>query len=213
MTMSATSSSEADNEQQEQAAAPAKAAAASSPETAAGGTSHEAAAGPAPAGGAPAESAPAAKAPRRAPRRPSKPDAVLAAAVETARAGLLEVVPAEQIGAYAGAFPDAERLVTHRFEALRPGYNGWQWYATVARVPRGKVATVCEVGLLPSENAVLAPEWVPWSERIRPEDVAADEAAQAQERANAQAQEDADHADDGGAAGSGDNGADTREDS
>ncbi|WAP51590.1 DUF3027 domain-containing protein [Arthrobacter sp. ATA002] len=149
------------------------------------------------AGGTPS-GAPAAKAPRRAPRRPSKPDAVLAAAVETARAGLLEVVPADQIGPYAGAAADAERLVTHRFEALRPGYNGWQWYATVARVPRGKVATVCEVGLLPSENAVMAPEWVPWSERVRPEDVAAEEAAEAQERADALA----------GAAGGGSSGGD-----
>ncbi|MDK1361820.1 DUF3027 domain-containing protein [Arthrobacter sp. zg-Y1219] len=145
-----------------------------------------------------AESAPA-KAPRRAVRRPSKPDALLAAAVETARAGLLEVVPAEQIGTYAGAFPDAERLVTHRFEALRPGYNGWQWYATVARVPRGKVATVCEVGLLPSENAVLAPEWVPWSDRLRPEDVAAEEAAQAQERAAALAEAGDNHSGNDGA--------------
>ena len=208
MTMSATSSSEAVNGQQGRTSAPAESAAASSPEPAGtglatGGSVPEPAAGP----------STAAKAPRRAPRRPSKPDAVLAAAVETARAGLLEVVPAEQIGAYIGAFPDAERLVTHRFEALRPGYNGWQWYATVARVPRGKVATVCEVGLLPSENAILAPEWVPWSERVRPEDVAAEEAAQAQERANAQAQDDADHAADDDAADSGFNGADTQGDS
>ena len=144
--------------------------------------------------GAPAAEAESpAKAPRRV-RRPSKPDAVLAAAVETARAGLLEVVPAEQIGTYIGAFPDAERLVTHRFESLRPGYNGWHWYATVARVPRGKVATVCEVGLLPSENAVLAPEWLPWSERLRPEDVAAEEAAKAQERALSDDDEAADQA-------------------
>lgn len=171
MTTSATSSSEAGSGHQSPAAPPAEAS---------GGSA-----------GDPLTGAPAAKAPRRAPRRPSKPDAVLAAAVETAKAGLLEVVPAEQIGAYAGAAPDAERLVTHRFEALRPGYNGWQWYATVARVPRGKVATVCEVGLLPSENAVLAPEWVPWSERVRPEDVAAEEAAQAQERANALARAEA----------------------
>ncbi|MET4060797.1 hypothetical protein ABIB35_002353 [Arthrobacter sp. UYP6] len=141
---------------------------------------------PGPAG----ETAPA-RAPRRAPRRPSKPDAVLAAAVETARAGLLEVVPPEQIGAYIGAFPDAERLVTHRFESLRPGYNGWHWYATVARVPRGKAVTVCEIGLLPSEKAVLAPEWVPWSERLRPEDVAAEEAARAQEEAQDQVHDDA----------------------
>lgn len=140
-----------------------------------------------------------AKAPRRV-RRPSKPDAVLAAAVETARAGLLEVAPAEQIGSYVGAFPDAERLVTHRFESLRPGYNGWHWYATVARVPRGKAATVCEVGLLPSENAVLAPEWLPWSERLRPEDVAAEEAARAQEDAHSNGEDTGAGADGGTAA-------------
>ena len=121
---------------------------------------------------------------RKAPRRPSKPDAVLAAAIEDARAGLLEVVPEAQIGDYIGAFPEADRLVTHRFQANRPGYGGWQWFATVARVPRGKAVTVCEVGLLPSEGSVLAPEWVPWSERIRPEEAAAD-AAEAAEEAKA----------------------------
>lgn len=121
------------------------------------------------------EAQPGKPAARRAPRRPSKPDAVLAAAVETARAGLLEVVPGEQIGEYIGAVPEQDRLVTHRFEAKRPGYRGWQWFATLARVPRGKVATVCEVGLLPSADSILAPEWVPWSERIRPEDVASGE--------------------------------------
>ncbi|MER2134778.1 MAG: DUF3027 domain-containing protein [Arthrobacter sp.] len=112
---------------------------------------------------------------RKPPRKPSKPDAVLAAAVESARAGLLEVAPEEQVGEWLSAVPEADRLVTHRFRANRPGYLGWEWYATVARVPRGKAATVCEVGLLPSADAILAPEWVPWSERVRPEDVAAQE--------------------------------------
>jgi len=123
---------------------------------------------------------------RKALRRPSKPDAVLAAAVESARAGLLEVVPEAQIGDYIGAFPEADRLVTHRFQANRPGYGGWQWFATLARVPRGKVATVCEVGLLPSEDSVLAPEWVPWSERIRPEEAAAEAAEAAEAEAGSQ---------------------------
>ncbi|MEB7503830.1 DUF3027 domain-containing protein [Arthrobacter koreensis] len=122
---------------------------------------------------------------RKPPRKPSKPDAVLAAAVETARAGLLEVVPEEQIGEWLSAVPEADRLVTHRFRANRPGYRGWEWYATVARVPRGKAATVCEVGLLPSADAVLAPEWVPWSMRIRPEDVAAQESLKEQDAAAA----------------------------
>ena len=31
-----------------------------------------------------------------------------------------------------------------------------------------KVITVCEVGLLPGEDAVLAPDWLPWSERLAP---------------------------------------------
>ncbi|MFZ3453476.1 DUF3027 domain-containing protein [Arthrobacter sp. 7Tela_A1] len=125
---------------------------------------------------------------RKPQRRPSKPDAVLAAAVETARAGLLEVVPEAQLGEWIGAVPEADRLVTHRFQAHRPGYRGWQWYATVARVPRGKAATVCEVGLLPSEDSVLAPEWVPWSERLRPEDVAAQAEEKAEEKAGKRAE-------------------------
>ncbi|MCC9145839.1 MULTISPECIES: DUF3027 domain-containing protein [unclassified Arthrobacter] len=120
---------------------------------------------------------------KRAPRRPAKADAVLAAAVDEARAGLLEVVAPAEVGNYVGAVADAERLVTHRFTSLRPGYHGWYWYATVARVPRSKKVTVSEVGLLPSDEALLAPEWVPWSDRLRPEDIAAEQEQQAQEEA------------------------------
>lgn len=134
-----------------------------------------------------AVAAPAAR--RRAPRRPGKPDAVLAAAVEQARAGLLEVAAEEEVGGYVGAVADAERLVTHRFAALRPGYRGWQWYATVARMPRSKKVTVSEVGLLPSEDSLLAPEWVPWSDRLRPEDIAAEQEQQAKEQAEQEARD------------------------
>ncbi|WP_299168367.1 DUF3027 domain-containing protein [uncultured Arthrobacter sp.] len=114
---------------------------------------------------------------RRAARKPSKPDAVLAAAVDTARNGVLEVAGDTEVGEHLGAFPEAERLVTHRFAANVPGYGGWHWFATLARIPRGKDATVSEVGLLPSEDALLAPDWVPWSERVRPEDTAEEESA------------------------------------
>ncbi|MFP5314998.1 MAG: DUF3027 domain-containing protein, partial [Actinomycetes bacterium] len=127
---------------------------------------------------------------RRAVRKPSKPDAVLAAAVETARRGVLEIAGDAAVGEHLGAFPEAERLVTHRFAAQVPGYVGWHWFATLARVPRGKDATVCEVGLLPSEDALLAPDWVPWSERVRPEDTAAEEAAQTADAGTAQASDD-----------------------
>lgn len=168
----------------------------------------------APAGGEPraADPAdqPAAPAPRkRAPRKPTKPDAVLAAAVETARQGLLEITGEEEIGAHVGVTIEADRLLTHRFEANRRGYAGWQWYATLARVPRGKVATVCEVGLLPSGKALLAPEWVPWSERVRPEDIAADKEQAEAEEAAADAGDSA--ADAEGGTGSADAGTDSAE--
>ncbi|MBE0010509.1 MULTISPECIES: DUF3027 domain-containing protein [unclassified Arthrobacter] len=114
---------------------------------------------------------------RRAPRKPSKPDSVLAAAVEFARNGVLQVAEPGQVGDHVGAYPDAERVVTHRFVAHLPGYGGWHWFATLARVPRGKEPTLSEVGLLPSETSLLSPPWVPWAERVRPEDSATDDDA------------------------------------
>jgi hypothetical protein len=136
------------------------------------------------AGGSEAEAAPR----RRPARRTAKLDLVLAAAVDRAKEGVLEIAPSEQIGAHVGSYADGDRLVTHRFEAMLAGYVGWQWYATLARVPRGKEATVCEVGLLPSERSLLAPEWVPWADRVRPEEVAAAAEAEAAEAAEAQAE-------------------------
>lgn len=128
------------------------------------------------AAGTPEPPVPAVK--RRAPRRPSVPDAVLAAAVDVARLSILENAAPEQVGIHLGASSDAERLVTHRFEARLPGYPGWQWFATLARVPRGKEATICETGLLPSDDSLLAPPWVPWSDRVRPEDAATPDGAE-----------------------------------
>ncbi|RJT95283.1 DUF3027 domain-containing protein [Arthrobacter frigidicola] len=107
---------------------------------------------------------------RRPVRRQAKPDAVLAAAVDFAREGVLQVAPAEQVGGHVTSYPEGERLTTHRFEAFVPGYGNWHWFITLARVARSKEPTICEVGLLPSETALLAPEWLPWSERVRPED-------------------------------------------
>lgn len=129
--------------------------------------------------GTPTDDAPApVEVPRkpRASRRIPKSDAVLEAAVERARSGVLEIAPEAQVGRHVSATIEGERLVTHRFEAFVPGYGGWQWYASVARIARSKDVTVCEVGLLPSATALLAPEWLPWSERVRPEDSQPDEA-------------------------------------
>jgi hypothetical protein len=109
--------------------------------------------------------------------RTGKPDAFLAAAVDVARTAVEGIAPAEQIGEHLGARSEGDRLVTHLFESRLPGYLGWQWYAVLTRNSRSKVVTVDELGLLPSEDSILAPAWIPWAERVRPEDAQADEAA------------------------------------
>src|SRR6185312_3636663 len=111
--------------------------------------------------------------------RAPKLDAVLGAAIDLARSTLLETVEADQVGAHLGVTTDDDRVLTHRFEARLPGYAGWNWYVTLARVPRGKVPTVCESGLLPGDGALLAPAWVPWADRVRPEEREAQQAAEA----------------------------------
>jgi hypothetical protein len=108
--------------------------------------------------------------------RTGTPDAFLAAAVDVARTAVEGIAPAEQIGEHLGARSEGDRLVTHLFESRLPGYLGWQWYAVLTRNSRSKVVTVDELGLLPSEDSILAPAWIPWAERVRPEDAQADEA-------------------------------------
>jgi hypothetical protein len=75
------------------------------------------------------------------------------------------------VGEHLGVSADESRVVTHYFATLDPGYRGWRWAVTVARASRSKAATVDDVVLLPGEEALLAPEWVPWSERLRPGDL------------------------------------------
>lgn len=132
------------------------------------------------------ESAPLLGAPTRR-RRTSRPDAVLAEAVEVARAGILEITDASTLGEEHRLLGVEDRLTTHLFECTLRGYRGWFWFATLSRVPRGKVATVCEVGLVPGEDALLAPAWVPWSDRVRPEEI--EEERRSQEAAAQEAAE------------------------
>ena len=93
------------------------------------------------------------------------------AAIELARHALEEVTDPITVGEYLAAAPNAERLVTHLFDCTLSGYRGWRWAVTLSRVPRSRTATVCEMELLPGEEALLAPAWVPWAERLEPGDI------------------------------------------
>jgi hypothetical protein len=101
----------------------------------------------------------------------AKADAAAVAAVDQARAALLDEVDAADVGEHLGHAVEGERLVTHFFECKRPGYAGWRWSVTVARAPRQKVVTIDEVVLIPGDDAIVAPAWVPYRERIKPGDL------------------------------------------
>lgn len=118
-------------------------------------------------------------------RRTSKVDEILAAAKDVALQGVREIAPAHAIGLVHHVRAEEERLSTHLFECTLPGYRGWFWFATLSRAPRSRVATICEVGLLPGDDALIAPDWVPWADRVRPEDLQENAAQENAESAEA----------------------------
>ena len=103
--------------------------------------------------------------------RTREPDQACAEAVDLARDALVAVVGAAQVGRHLGVQADGERIVTHLFDCADPAYTGWRWAVTVVRAPRAKTVTVSETVLLPGPGALLAPDWVPWHDRLRPGDL------------------------------------------
>ncbi|MEU1270465.1 DUF3027 domain-containing protein [Streptomyces sp. NPDC005799] len=103
--------------------------------------------------------------------RSRTPDRLCAEAVDLARAAAEEAAAPGVVGEHAGVQSEGDRVVTHFFECKELGYRGWRWAVTVARASRAKIVTLDEVVLLPGPDALLAPEWVPWSERLRPGDM------------------------------------------
>ena len=101
---------------------------------------------------------------------PGEPDAILAAAIEPAREAAV-ATGAETVGAHLGARAESAFVVTHAFAATLPGYVGWYWAVSVTRAPELDEVTVDEVVLLPGQDALLAPAWVPWEQRVRPGDL------------------------------------------
>jgi hypothetical protein len=77
----------------------------------------------------------------------------------------------EYVGEFYSIDSDEERVATYLFHAKLPGYSGWMWAVTVAKVDEMSPATICDVVLLPGTKSLLAPNWVPYSQRIAPGDL------------------------------------------
>ena len=88
-----------------------------------------------------------------------------------------------------GGFVDEKEIekgaIDVRFECSMRGYEGWMWVVTLTQPDKRKQAMVAELNLMAGENAVLAPDWVPWAERLAQFRAELKEAGKAQSDAEA----------------------------
>lgn len=98
-------------------------------------------------------------------------DAVAAGAVEKARQAAVQDAGEARVGAHLEVLSEGPRVATHLFECADPAYKGWRWSVTVARPPRARSVTIDEVVLVAGPKSVVAPEWVPFGERLRADDL------------------------------------------
>jgi hypothetical protein len=86
---------------------------------------------------------------------------------DLARQALVEAVGAASIGEYLEAqAEEAAELTSHIFASKQKGYVGWRWSVTVFQADNKSEGTVSEIVLLPGPDSIVAPDWVPWSERL-----------------------------------------------
>ena len=84
---------------------------------------------------------------------------------ELGRNALLDITAADTIGESAGSVDEGEGVVSVHFAATMPGYPGWHWTVSIAHIS-GERPNVLETELMPGEGAVLAPDWIPWVDRL-----------------------------------------------
>ena len=82
-----------------------------------------------------------------------------------AREALAEITAAGTFGDFIGETHEGEGVYTLLFAATMGGYPGWHWTVGVAELP-DLAPTVLEAELMPGDGSLLAPEWVPWSDRL-----------------------------------------------
>lgn len=85
---------------------------------------------------------------------------------ETAYAAAVEAAPRNGVGSIVDTIDEGEGVTTFLFEAKLKGYVGWRWSITVFEQSDSSGATISEVLLMPGPDSLIAPDWVPWSERL-----------------------------------------------
>lgn len=83
-----------------------------------------------------------------------------------ARKAAVEVAGSVAVGNFLEEVDEGKGLATYLFESRQKGYVGWRWSVTIFQQTAKSTPTVSEVLMVPGPEAILAPAWVPWSERL-----------------------------------------------
>ena len=75
-----------------------------------------------------------------------------------------EFAPTGGVGKFLGTVDEETNVVSYRFQANMKEYLGWEWNVVVFQAKKAD-PTISEVVLLPGKESIVAPDWVPWSER------------------------------------------------
>ena len=75
-----------------------------------------------------------------------------------------ESAPVGGVGKFLGTIDEETNIVSYRFQATMKEYVGWEWNVVVFQAKKSD-PTISEVVLLPGKESIVAPDWVPWSER------------------------------------------------
>ena len=75
-----------------------------------------------------------------------------------------ESAPVGGVGKFLGTVDEEANVVSYRFQANMKEYVGWEWNVVVFQAKKAD-PTISEVVLLPGKGSIVAPDWVPWSER------------------------------------------------
>jgi hypothetical protein len=75
-----------------------------------------------------------------------------------------ESAPVGGVGKFLGTVDEEANVVSYRFQASMKEYVGWEWNVVVFQAKKAD-PTISEVVLLPGKDSIVAPDWVPWSER------------------------------------------------
>ncbi|CAN5542589.1 hypothetical protein BH09ACT4_BH09ACT4_20700 [soil metagenome] len=82
-----------------------------------------------------------------------------------AREALAEFTTPDHFGDLLSETLEDDGVYTLLFAATMGGYPGWHWTVSLAEIEGGE-PSVLETELMPGDGALLAPDWIPWSERL-----------------------------------------------